>query len=141
MAVRTRKTARGRVYFVDFKDDGGRRRRRDTRAAASKAKVPAFRFDVFAVVQVKATDTLSVDFIKKNLQDPLEQWLQTADVSQLPKEVSLGTGQPGLDNLFYDPEKGSGGVSQEGWPFYGAPLTWYIGSRPEPREEEVTEEN
>ena len=100
------------------------------RARAGKVKpntVPALKVTIFAVVKYQDDPAASLKLLTKNLITPIELELKSRTGSTLDTKVTRGAPRYPLDTIFYDPKvKPPDGVVQEGGPFYGTRLTWYM---------------
>ncbi len=146
------------VKLVQYPEDaaGTRSRARPgqpgaPRPAEGPQTVPAYKFTAFVMVKEGENQQASVDVIKNLLKTPLEQDLLTKQWTKL-KEVALKSGTPGFKAIYYAPATGGGVVGvkegdipdQQGGPFFGTEVSWYMLPRhpPEPpRAAEVKEED
>ena len=103
------------------------RGRRAKKGEEKEEKVPAYKHYVYAVVKQGDTEAQAIKDLQAKLQDPLTRKLEISPFTVL-KQVELGDGTPDLPSLFHDPERDAAGgsVEQEGRPFFGAGMTWFV---------------
>jgi type IV pilus assembly protein PilM len=87
-------------------------------------KVPAYKVELYAVIQARDTPAESDAFIKERLQRGLRDMLAQTGASEV-KDVTVGVGTQG-DNVWYVPGQNPPEVLQEGRKFFGAPVTFYM---------------
>jgi type IV pilus assembly protein PilM len=107
---------------------GGSSRGASSRRATEekkKDKVPAYKFEAFAMIPFRAGAAESIGDIQERLVSPLAGQLAVSDATVFDK-VEIGSGTQDLSSLVQEPGKQSPPIDQEGRPFFGAPLTWYL---------------
>ena len=114
-------------------------------AAQAPGTAPAYRVRAFAVIKSRDTASESNAALRSMFEAPVKKELT---LGQLTKTTDV-TVRPGIENLeaiLYSPgERGGGGqeLKQQGGPFYGAEMHWYMLPRfPEaPKAKEETDED
>jgi len=126
-----------RATLIDWPEEDEKKKKRKPRGKKGKKdkpapeveKVPGYKFYAYAMVPFRGTQEDALKDIEKKLSEPLAQQLGVVDFTVL-KDVKVGQGTAGFEALLFDPESslsgGSSPVAQEGNPFFGAPLEWYV---------------
>ena len=109
------------------------------------AGVPAYRCELFAMVKMPAEEAQAFDAINQNLVKKLEAKLVESNLSVVTK-VHQEQGKSDYPAVFFDPDReftgGRGGPGdQDGRPFYGTRVTWFIVPRAPAVQETANAEN
>ena len=102
-----------------------RRRSREEAEAAKKNQVPAYKHYVYAMVQQVGTETQAIKDLRSKLQEPLTTKLELSPFTVV-NTVEIGKGTSEIPCLYHEPERPPTSVEQEGRPFFGASLKWYV---------------
>lgn len=137
------------VSLIDYPEDPtGATGRSSRRRREEKPTAPAYKVTAYAVITSRESDTASNQAIATLLETPLEGQLKELKVRKLTElpQVTISPGEDTVPAVYYSPAR-RGGISevplQEGGPFYGAEVQWYMLPRlPEepPSEDEESKE-
>ncbi|MBI4601903.1 MAG: type IV pilus assembly protein PilM [Planctomycetes bacterium] len=134
-----------KIERVDYPEDAAAKRGSGARARAAASEtptVPAYKFSLYAVVKEGENAQASEDAVKSLLRAPLEQDLVNRRWTKKP-QVTARPGTGGHKVVFHVPQGPGGGggggqsvqapeVEQEGQPFFGSLLEWYMMPRDPP---------
>ena len=98
--------------------------------------MPAYKFTAFTVIKQRETLTDSAEAIRKMLEAPLKKELTVRELTKSP-EVKVSGGRPNLPAVIFVPDSRGGsttgagqeGLQQQGGPFFGTDVTWYMSTR------------
>jgi type IV pilus assembly protein PilM len=95
-------------------------------AAADRSKVPAYKFRLFGMIQKRKDMQESTAALRKMIEAPLKGSFSTA---RLIRDLKVTPRPEDFDALHIDLEKKEGpavNLQQDGRPFFGAELQWYM---------------
>jgi cell division ATPase FtsA len=137
-----------KVSLIDYPEDPTAGAARARRRKEEKPTAPAYKVTAYAVITARESDTASNQAISTLLEAPLEGQLKELKVRKLTElpQVTIAPGEDTVPAVYHSPAR-RGGITevplQEGGPFYGAEVEWYMLPRlPEepPAEGEESEE-
>ena len=124
-----------RMDLVRYPEDvaagpGGAKAKTKAKAeAGDKATVPAYKFRMFAMIQQRKTMEDSTATLRKMIEAPYKALLTVGRLTTAYDVKVLPSSEP-FDSLFIDLDKKEGAaavnIQQEGRPFFGAELQWYM---------------
>ncbi|MCZ6791996.1 MAG: type IV pilus assembly protein PilM [Planctomycetota bacterium] len=112
---------------------------KDGKPRAGQLTVPAYWFRAIAVIKARPERAEADKFIEEKLAEPLATAIRARQISRVA-DVMLDPGQD-LNAIYYNGVQAAVRIEdgQEGGPFYGARLSWYLVPRDPPEPEKVAD--